>query len=170
MAGRCLGIDAVCKRLSLLACSIAATFVCFAAPAWADYIVGAGATTMLSASRVDLGCTDMIVSGTLDIDSATFVNVRNVMVLSGGVFHGGSGSLALSGSFTVASDGQFLPEQSTITTNSVCGVAPGTVQTIPTLADEMLITLAAMLACIATLVLRRRGTRRQRSIAKGTER
>jgi len=155
----------------VVASCIATAVLCFALPALATYIVGAGATTSLNAGRLDLSCTDLIVAGTLNVNSAAIVNVRDVIVQPGGILHGGAGSITLSRNFTVAAGGQFLAEQGTVNYNTNCG--PGLPQSIPenipALGNEMLIALAALLMGLPMLVLGDGRMQRRRNTTKGVK-
>jgi hypothetical protein len=144
----------------------AAALLCIALPAAADYRVGSGATASIATGRVNLSCTDLVVSGTLNLDGGTIYNVRDVIVQPGGLLVGGNGSITLSRSFTVIPNGQFLPQQSHVQYDTNCG--PGSpVAAIPTLGDGMLAVLAALLASTALLVLRERRVRDRRDITNG---
>jgi hypothetical protein len=136
-----------------------AAFLFIAAPACADYRVPAGGNSFLTSGTLDLACTDLIVSGTFHADSGFIINVRNINIQAGGLLYGGTSSILLSGNLTVASGGQFLPEQSRVVADTACGTGPP--QVIPALANETLFLLAALLACIAVLGLRRRGASHQ---------
>ena len=55
--------------------------------------VGAGSSWSLSNSTVDLGCSDLVVSGTWNTDSASVAQAVDVDIASGGTLNGGSGAL-----------------------------------------------------------------------------
>jgi hypothetical protein len=147
----------------------AAVLLGIALPAAADYRVGTGVTASVAAGRVNLACTDLVVSGTLNLDAGTVVKVRDVIVQPGGVLNGGTATLTLSRDFTVLPGGQFNAERSLVTYDAQCG--PGAPSTpIPTLGNEMLVALAAMLAGLAILVLGDGSVRGRRDTINGARR
>lgn len=72
----------------------------FAPLAHADLLVPAGGVTQLNGGSLDLGCTDVIVGGTLDLGGGTLSNVRNVSIQAGGTISAGAGSITLSGDWS----------------------------------------------------------------------
>lgn len=66
--------------------------------AQADLVVGPGSTT--DWFDTDLGCTDVIVDGTLNMQGGSLTNVRNVVIGAGGVINMGGGGITLAGSWT----------------------------------------------------------------------
>jgi hypothetical protein len=143
-----------------VALSTAVVLGCTAVPASADQRIGSGGFVPVANGTVNLGCTDLVVAGTLDIDQGTYFNVRNVHVLAGGVLNGGAGSLTLSGSLSVDSGGQFNRQQLALQTDTACGkAAPVTddALAVPTLANAMLAALAALLLLLAQRTLNKRG-------------
>ena len=143
-----------------LAWAMAAVLGCAVLPASADERVGAGGFIPVADGTVNLGCTDLVVAGKLNIDQGTYFNVRNVHVLAGGVLNGGSGSLTLSGGFSVDSGGQFNRQQLALQTSTACGkVVPvaNDALPVPTLANAMLAVLVALLLLIAQRTLDNRG-------------
>jgi hypothetical protein len=78
----------------------------------ADLIVPNGGTVSLGGSVTALGCTDIIVGGTLNLNTATVTGVRNVTIQPGGVINGGSGSIALAGNWS--NTGSFVAGTSTV--------------------------------------------------------
>jgi len=70
--------------------------------ALADLVIPAGGSTSLGGGAFDLGCTDVIVSGTLDLAGGTLSNVRNVVINTGGVVTAGAGRITLAGNWTNA--------------------------------------------------------------------
>ena len=85
-----------CAVLQLL---LVCAFI-LAPAAEADYVVPAGGTTFLNGGSLDLGCTDVIVGGVLDLGGGTLSNVRNVSIQGGGTISAGSGSITLAGDWS----------------------------------------------------------------------
>ncbi|MGA7296375.1 MAG: hypothetical protein WBW92_02540 [Rhodanobacteraceae bacterium] len=69
---------------------------------------------------MDLGCTDMSVAGSLQVDSATISAVHNVAIQAGGTLDGGSGSITMAGNWS--DGGTFIPSTSSVffVDNSAC--------------------------------------------------
>jgi hypothetical protein len=72
----------------------------FAGPAAADLIVAPNAVINLNAGQLDLACTDLIVGGTLHVDTGSITNIRHVTIQAGGTLDGGAGTLRLGGDWT----------------------------------------------------------------------
>ena len=70
------------------------------AAAHAQYVVPAGASIGLGGGAMDLGCTDVIVDGSLDLQGGTLTNVRHVQIGAAGSLALGSGSVSLAGNWT----------------------------------------------------------------------
>jgi MYXO-CTERM domain-containing protein len=87
----------------------------------ADLVVPANAVVDLGGGTIDLACTDLVVAGTLQVGSGQVVNVRNVTIQAGGVLHGGSGVIALGGSWS--NSGQFIAGTGTVRFEDLCGLA-----------------------------------------------
>ena len=66
----------------------------------ADINVPNGGTVSLNGSSVDLGCSDVIVAGTLSLQGGSLNNVRNVSIAAGGSIVAGSGSITLAGDWS----------------------------------------------------------------------
>jgi len=130
----------------------------------ADVSIPAGGIMGLASGGVDAACTDLIVTGTMNLDSGAFVNVRDVIVQPGGVLNGGSGSITLSRNFTVLPGGQYNVQGSSVAYNTNCGLG-GPQTPIPTLGSGMLIALSAALALLATFFLG--GVQRRRDTIRG---
>lgn len=142
-----------CHKVTKLATRVAATALLgLALPAAADYRVGAGATTFIAAGKLDLACTDLVVTGTLDLGSGAAFNIRDVIVQPGGTLVGGTSSIALSREFIVQPGGQYVAQDSRLQYDTACG--PGRPSPIPTLGDAMLAALALLLAGLGGFVLR----------------
>jgi hypothetical protein len=103
---------------------VGALLWCAALAARADYIVAANATTSLNGGTLNLSCTSLIVGGTFDVGSGAIVNARNVTVQPGGLIQGGSGSIALSGDWTMGSPGQFVAGTSDVRFDDSCVSGP----------------------------------------------
>lgn len=82
-------------------------------PAHADLSIPTGSSFNLAGGSVDLGCTDVIVGGTLDLAGGRLSNVRSFTIQSGGaVSMGTAGSIALAGNWSNA--GTFNPGTGTV--------------------------------------------------------
>jgi hypothetical protein len=92
-----------------------------AALAHADFIIAANSTTSLNGGTLNLSCTDLIVGGTLNLGSGAVLNARNLTVQPGGIVHGDSGFIALSGNWTVSATGQFVAGTSDVHFDESCG-------------------------------------------------
>jgi hypothetical protein len=128
----------------------------------ADVVIPAAGSMSLDAGTTEAACTDLIVAGTLNLDSGAFVNLRDVIVQPGGVLNGDTGAIVLSRNFTVLPGGQYNADRSTVTYDTTCGSGrlPAPIPT-PTLGSGMLIALSAMLATL-TIFLMGRGRGRSR--------
>ena len=93
--------------------------------AWADLIVPANGTYTTNGGQTDLACTDVIVGGTLNVNSGGLVNVRHITIQPGGIIDGGSGVIQLGGDWT--NGGTFTPATSTVRFNDLCGLTSATV-------------------------------------------
>ena len=88
------------RALALRAAFIAPLCLLVGATAQADINVPAGAWASLGGGSMDLGCTDLIVSGNYDLGGGTLTGVRHVTVNSGGsLSFGAGGSVALAGNW-----------------------------------------------------------------------
>ena len=82
-------------------------------PAHADLSIPTGGSFNLAGGSVDLGCSDIIVGGTLDLAGGRLTNVRNVSIQSGGTITlGAAGAVSLSGNWSNA--GTFNPGTGTV--------------------------------------------------------
>jgi hypothetical protein len=104
------GISALLVASSLLLTSVAR----------ADLLVPAGGSVSLAAGTLDLGCSDIVIGGTLQVNSGTVINVRNVTIQAGGVIDGGVGTITLAGNWS--NSGSFVPGTSTVSfvDNAAC--------------------------------------------------
>ena len=66
----------------------------------ADIIVPAGGVASLNGGSMDLGCSDVIVAGTLSLQGGSLSNVRHVSIAAGGAIVAGSGSITLAGDWS----------------------------------------------------------------------
>ncbi len=82
--------------------------------------IGAGGTTSLANGSMDLGCGDLVINGTLNLDSGTLSHVDNVVINGGGVLNGGTGTITMSGNWT-NNGGTTNPGSSQVTINTDCG-------------------------------------------------
>ena len=152
------------RAMSIVAWLMAMLLSCIGTPAGADQVIAAGGLVSLGGGRIDLACTDLIVGGTLNVDQGTYINIRDVHILAGGVLNGGSGSITYAGSFSVDPGGQYNQQSAVVQRNPVClGVFFGAdpVQ-VPTLGNTALIALAALLLWLGSLVLGEKGMLRRR--------
>jgi hypothetical protein len=69
---------------------------------------------------MDLGCGDLIVNGTLNLNTGAYTNVDNVVINSGGIINGNSGAINLSGDWT-NNGGTTNPGSSQVTFDTACG-------------------------------------------------
>jgi MYXO-CTERM domain-containing protein len=74
----------------------------FTASSYADLVIPAGASLALNGGTTDLVCTDLIVAGTLTVDSGSVTGIRNVNIQAGGSVVVTSGTLSLSGDWSNA--------------------------------------------------------------------
>ncbi len=74
---------------------------------------------------MDLGCGDLSVTGTYNLNSGTLNNVDNVAINTGGVLNGDSGILNMSGDWT--NNGTFNAGTSTVNMIDGCGVTVATI-------------------------------------------
>lgn len=68
----------------------------------ADLVIPSGGSYALNGGTTDLGCTDVVVAGTLQIDSGSMTGVRNVNIQPGGSVTVTTGTLSLSGDWSSA--------------------------------------------------------------------
>ncbi len=104
------------RALPLLACALG---LALAAPARADLSVGAGTTFAFPDGTVDLDCTDLVVAGTAQGGSATVVNIRNLVIQSGGTLQAGASTLSLGGDFS--NGGSFSAGSGSVKIVDACG-------------------------------------------------
>jgi hypothetical protein len=96
-----------------------------AAVARADLIVPANSQTSVNNGVVDLSCTDVVVAGTLNVDTGALKNVRNLTIQPGGVVNGGSGLIEIGGNWS--NSGNFVAGSSTVNFRELCGAGPATI-------------------------------------------
>ena len=70
--------------------------------AHADLVIPSGGSLALNVGSSDLGCTDLIVAGTLSVDSGSVTGIRNVTIQPGGSITVTGGTLSLSGDWSNA--------------------------------------------------------------------
>jgi hypothetical protein len=144
------------------ACALTAMLASgFGMPAVANQVIPAGGATLVASGLVDLACTDLLVDGTLNTGTGTYVKVRNVTVGPTGVVLG-NGTINYSGTL---SNGGVIQPGVTMAVNTACGV-PAELP-IPTMSHWMLMALAGLLLCLAGAVLNGHGVLRRRGIARG---
>ncbi len=88
------------RQISIVAIVAAAGLL--ALPVHADMEVPVGTSSSTGGGIYDLACSDLLVAGTLNVDSGQIINVRNIIIQSGGVVSGGSGVISLSGNWSNA--------------------------------------------------------------------
>jgi hypothetical protein len=91
----------------------------------ADLVVPSGATTSLGSGVVDLACTDLVVGGTVKVQSGAVRNVRNVTIQSGGAIDGGSGVIQVGGNWTA--NGSFVAGTGEVDFRDLCGVGAASI-------------------------------------------
>jgi hypothetical protein len=110
----------VCARLA------AVVFACLlAAVARADLIVPPNSQTTLNSGAADLSCTDVVVGGTLNVNTGALKNVRNFTIQPGGVVNAGSGVIEVGGNWS--NSGNFVAGSSTVNFRDFCGAGPATI-------------------------------------------
>ena len=86
--------------------------------AMADVQVGNGASLSVGGGTIDLGCTDLIVSGSVNVQSGGITAVDNVDI-AGGTIDGGSGAISASGDWS--NQGSFIPGTGSVALVDGCG-------------------------------------------------
>lgn len=125
---RLLVVASVCCAL-LLSC-----------PVHADITIPAGGSTSLDAGGLDLGCTDLIVGGTLQTNSAQVINVRNLVIQAGGLVDAGSSNISVGGNWS--NSGTFTAGTSHVSFGDNCGVDPAVISGNTTFHDVSFATAA----------------------------
>jgi hypothetical protein len=97
----------------------------FASAARADLVVPAGSLMTLGPGTVDLACTDVVVSGALQVNSGQLRNVRSFTIASGGSVDGGSGLIEVGGNWTNA--GGFNAAVGTVNFRDLCAFGNATI-------------------------------------------
>jgi hypothetical protein len=67
---------------------------------------------------IDLACTDVVVSGTLQVNSGQLSNVRSLTINPGGAIDGGSGLIEVAGNWT--NSGTFIAGTGTVNFRDLC--------------------------------------------------
>ena len=119
----------------------ALALIAFLAPvstALADLIVPSGGLYTTNPGLTDLACTDVIVGGTLTVDSGSLVNVRHLTIQAGGTINGGSGAIQLGGNWSNA--GTFTAGTSTVRFNDLCGLTSATISGSTTFANARFVS------------------------------
>ena len=106
--------------------------------ALADLIVPSGGLYTTNPGLTDLACTDVVVGGTLTVDSGSLVNVRHLTIQAGGTINGGSGAIQLGGNWTNA--GTFTAGTSTVRFNDLCGLTSATISGSTTFANARFVS------------------------------
>jgi hypothetical protein len=108
-----------------MAFAVAVAAVFLGGPAAADLVIPANAVVSLNSGQFDLACTDLVVAGTLRVDTGSVVNVRHVTIQGGGVIDGGAGTIRLGGNWT--NGGQFMAGTSRVEFRDLCSLAFSTI-------------------------------------------
>ncbi len=90
--------------------------------AHADLNVPTGGSYALNGGTLDLGCTDLIVAGTVSVDSGSVTGIRNVVIAPGGSLSATSGTLSLSGAWS--NSGTFSAGAGSVNFVDLAGCAP----------------------------------------------
>jgi hypothetical protein len=106
-------------RLVVLACAF------LAGTAQADLTIPAGSVTSLGSGTMDLACTDVVVAGTLQVNTGSIKNVRNLSIQAGGILNGGSGLVEVGGNWT--NGGSFVPGTGTVNFRDLCSPGSATI-------------------------------------------
>ena len=93
--------------------------------AHADLVVPSGGQSTTGGGQIDLGCTDVVVGGTLLVSSGGLVNVRHLTIQTGGTVDGGSGVIQLGGNWT--NQGTFSAGTGTAQFRDLCSLASATI-------------------------------------------
>ena len=106
--------------------------------AHADLIVPAGGQYTTSGAQTDLACTDVVVGGTLTVDTGSLINVRHLTIQAGGSIAGGSGLIQLGGNWS--NGGTFTAGTSTVRFNDLCGLSSATIGGSTTFANARFVS------------------------------
>lgn len=101
--------------------SCVVAIVLFTGNAWAQFNVGAGSSIDFGDAVVEMGCTDLVVSGTANTTASQITGIDDVSINAGGAFNGGSAQLSLSGDF--ANGGSFSGGSGSVMIVDGCGKA-----------------------------------------------
>ncbi|WP_028605358.1 hypothetical protein [Ottowia thiooxydans] len=95
--------------------------VLFNGNAWAQFNVGAGSSIDFGDAVVDMGCSDLVISGTANTTASQLTGIDDVSISAGGAINGGSGLLSVSGDF--ANGGSFSGGSGSVMIVDGCGKA-----------------------------------------------
>lgn len=109
------GRDRACVASMVLALVVA---IFAPNPAWADLIVPSGSLASIGPGTIDLACSDVVVSGTLQVNSGQLRNVRSVTINPGGAIDGGSGLIEVGGNWT--NSGTFIAGAGAVNFRDLC--------------------------------------------------
>lgn len=90
-----------------LRCTVGLAVLGIAALAHAQISIGAGSVVDMGTAAIDIGCIDLGVDGTLNIQGGAYTGIRHLLVNGSGAVDGGTGVISLSGDF--ARNGSFTP-------------------------------------------------------------
>jgi len=127
------------RRLAAIA--VLSGLAVLAGPARADLIIPSGGVTSLANGALDLGCTDLIVGGTLHVDAAVVSNIRNVAIQPGGILDAGAGSLGVGGNWS--NSGTFSAGTSVVAFGDACSTGTATISGSTSFYDVSFVTSTA---------------------------
>lgn len=96
---------------SALACAIAA-------PAFAQFTVGAGSTFDFGSAAINFGCSDLLVAGQATA-AGSLTGLRDLSISAGGIFNASTSQISLGGNFADA--GTFNAGTGTVSIVDACG-------------------------------------------------
>jgi hypothetical protein len=100
--------------------------------------VGSGASLSLSNSTFDLGCSDLVISGTANLGSALVTQAVDVSIPGGGTLTGGSATLDVTGNWSRS--GTFNAGTGSVRFVDGCGTVSSTISDSSTFSDLELTT------------------------------
>ena len=95
--------------------------------------VGAGSSLSLSNASLDLGCSDLVISGTANLDTAAVSQAVDVSIPDAGTLNGGSASLEVTGNWS--RNGTFNAGTGSVNFGDGCGTTSSTISNASTFYD-----------------------------------
>ena len=133
--------------IALLCLTITLVSVVAMAPARAGTVtVGGGSSIVLGDGRLDLGCADLAVLGTLDAGSVGMIGARDVVVDPSGSLSGGDGVIELSGDWEGGAG--FSADNGVVRIVDGCGLSSGVIVGDNDFATLEVITTSARLQSV----------------------